>query len=128
MAAIMYEDLSDTLEAVALEVDVTPGPQPGTVTVRESGEIDFDNAATLRTALLAALDSDRGTLLVDMSRVTFCDCAGLHALLASRRAPSEPAAACASPLSAAPSSGSFSSPPPGTCSPDPVRPESRCSP
>ncbi|WP_031153644.1 STAS domain-containing protein [Streptomyces erythrochromogenes] len=81
MAAIMYQDRSDTLEAVAVEVDVTPGPQPGTVTVRESGEIDFDNAATLRTALLAALVSDRGTLLVDMSRVTF-----------------SPAAACASPL------------------------------
>ncbi|MCX4804555.1 STAS domain-containing protein [Streptomyces sp. NBC_01214] len=70
--------------AAGLEVGVTPGPRPGTVQVVVSGEIDFDNATFLRRALLAALVSHRATLLVDLERVTFCDCAGLNALLTAR--------------------------------------------
>lgn len=69
----------------AIEVEVVPGPA-GTVRVRVSGEIDFDNAAALSEALLVALASHRGTLLVDLRRVTFCDCAGLDALLTARLA------------------------------------------
>ncbi|MEU3671759.1 MULTISPECIES: STAS domain-containing protein [Streptomyces] len=86
MPAIMYEERTYTPEAAALEVDVTPGPQPGTVSVCVRGDVDFDNAATLRTALLAALVSHRGSLLVDLSQVSFCDCAGLHTLLTARTA------------------------------------------
>ncbi|MFF2788958.1 STAS domain-containing protein [Streptomyces sp. NPDC058049] len=72
--------------AAGLEVGVTPGPLPGTVQIVVIGEIDFDNATFLREALLAALFSHRATLLVDLERVTFCDCAGLNILLAARHA------------------------------------------
>lgn len=73
-------------ETGALEVTVTPGPRSGAVGVRVSGEIDFGNAAHLRRDLMAALVSHRGTLLMDLRRVTFCDCAGLNALLVARHA------------------------------------------
>ncbi|MGW6709554.1 STAS domain-containing protein, partial [Streptomyces sp. NPDC054956] len=56
------------------------------VHVRVSGEIDLHNAGVLRDTLLAALTSHRGTLLLDLQGVTFCDCAGLNALLAVRLA------------------------------------------
>ncbi len=69
-----------------MEVGVIPGSQPGTVQVVVSGEIDFENATCLREVLLAALLSHRATLLVDLERVTFCDCAGLNTLLTARRA------------------------------------------
>lgn len=85
MATIAYHDRPGISQAVGLEVSVTPSPPPGTAHVRVSGEIDFDNAAILREDLLAALVSQRDTplvdLSVDLSRVAFCDCAGLNALL-----------------------------------------------
>ncbi|MEU8779814.1 STAS domain-containing protein [Streptomyces sp. NPDC048606] len=78
-------DPDAVLDAIAaLDIEVTPGPWPSTVRVRISGEIDFDNATVLREDLLAALVSHRATLLVDLGEVTFCDCAGLNALLAAR--------------------------------------------
>ncbi|MGW3322278.1 STAS domain-containing protein [Streptomyces virginiae] len=86
MTATVQDELRSIPEAAELEVGVTPGPRPGTVQVVVSGEIDFDNAMFLRRALLAALVSHRATLLVDLERVTFCDCAGLNALLAARHA------------------------------------------
>ncbi|MFF3728148.1 STAS domain-containing protein [Streptomyces erythrochromogenes] len=82
----MYENRSDIPESAALVVDAAPRPQTRTVTARVSDEIDFDNAATLRVVLLAALVSHRITLLVDLSQVTFCDCVDLHTLLAARTA------------------------------------------
>ncbi|MFD9407063.1 STAS domain-containing protein [Streptomyces sp. NPDC059989] len=86
MAAIVCAGRPDTPEAAGLEVVVTPGSPSGTVRVRVSGEIDFDDAALLREALQTALVSHRGTLLLDLSRVTFCDCAGLNVLLAASAA------------------------------------------
>ncbi|MFB7257500.1 STAS domain-containing protein [Streptomyces nojiriensis] len=86
MTAIMSDSGPCPSSAAGLEVGVTSGPEPGTVQVVVSGEIDFDNATFLRRALLAALVSHRATLLVDLERVTFCDCAGLNTLLAARRA------------------------------------------
>ncbi|MFI6144398.1 STAS domain-containing protein [Streptomyces sp. NPDC051109] len=86
MTAALNTDRLNPRDAVHLEIEVTPGSPPGTVHVRVSGEIDCDNAAVLRGNLLTALVSHRGTLLVDLSRVTFCDCAGLNALLAVRLA------------------------------------------
>ncbi|WP_060180797.1 MULTISPECIES: STAS domain-containing protein [unclassified Streptomyces] len=71
-------------QEAGLEVAVAPGPRSGTVQVVVSGEIDLDNAVFLRQVLLTALVSHRGTLLVDLDRVAFCDCAGLNTLLAAR--------------------------------------------
>ncbi|WCD90720.1 hypothetical protein KPP03845_107148 [Streptomyces xanthophaeus] len=75
--------LDSAAEADGLQVCVTPGPC-GTVQVAVSGEIDLHNAAALRRALLIALTSYRGPVTVDLRAVTFCDCAGLNALLAAR--------------------------------------------
>jgi len=44
-------------------------------------EIDINNAAGLRTALLEAAGQGDGTLVVDMSGTQFCDSAGLHVLV-----------------------------------------------
>ncbi|MFF4448826.1 STAS domain-containing protein [Streptomyces sp. NPDC001502] len=86
MSGTVQDERPDLPGAAGLEVGVTPGPRPGTAQVVVSGEIDFDNATFLCEALLAALFSQRATLLVDLERVTFCDCAGLNTLLTARHA------------------------------------------
>ena len=48
-------------------------------------EIDITNAVGLRTALLESAARGHGTLVVDMTRTTFCDTAGLHALVAAHK-------------------------------------------
>ena len=56
----------------------------GVPVVAAPGEIDLTSAPALRSALLEAVAHGRGTIVVDMSRTSFCDCSGLHALLAAR--------------------------------------------
>ncbi|MFH9728081.1 STAS domain-containing protein [Streptomyces sp. NPDC017254] len=62
-----------------LTVEVTPG---GTVVVR--GEIDSGTASRLQRTLLLALHAHPAGVTLDLSGVTFCDCAGLRAVLAAR--------------------------------------------
>ena len=50
-------------------------------------EIDITNAEGLRAALGQAAGDGHETLVVDMSRTRFCDCSGLHALVAAHRRP-----------------------------------------
>ncbi|MFD3532453.1 STAS domain-containing protein [Streptomyces sp. NPDC058664] len=64
-----------------MTVDVTP---EGIVLV--GGEIDHDTAPLLHRALVAALHAHPEGVTLDLSAVTFCDCAGLGAFLAVRRA------------------------------------------
>jgi anti-sigma B factor antagonist len=53
-------------------------------------EIDINNAAALRAALLEAAAHGRGAMVADMSRTQFCDSAGLHVLVrAHKRAQAE---------------------------------------
>ncbi|MFB7983653.1 STAS domain-containing protein [Streptomyces vinaceus] len=85
---------SDATWTADLAVALTPGSRPGTTSDCVSGEIDSDNAMILRRDLLTSLVSHRGTLLVDLSQATFCDCSGLNALLAARMPPCAPAARC----------------------------------
>ncbi|WP_244291130.1 STAS domain-containing protein [Streptomyces subrutilus] len=85
MTTIEHEVPLDPPAAEGLEIGVAPAPS-GMVDVCVSGEIDFHNAAALRDVLLIALTSHRGTLRLDLAAVTFCDCAGLNALLAARAA------------------------------------------
>jgi anti-anti-sigma factor len=47
-------------------------------------EIDATNADQVRQALLAAV-SDLAVVIIDMSATTFCDSAGVHAIMAARR-------------------------------------------
>ncbi|MEV7360839.1 STAS domain-containing protein [Kitasatospora sp. NPDC091276] len=51
--------------------------------VRAHGEIDLDTAPSLRRVLATALESHREVVL-DLSEVTFMDCAGLGALVRAR--------------------------------------------
>lgn len=44
-------------------------------------EVDITNAARLRGVLLETAADGHGTLVVDMSQTSFCDTAGIHALV-----------------------------------------------
>ena len=44
-------------------------------------EIDAGNADAVRQALLAEARRDRAGLIIDMSRTTFCDSAGIQAII-----------------------------------------------
>lgn len=50
-------------------------------TVQVSGEIDLHTGMKLRRQLLNALCHATDTLVLDLSRVTFCDAAGLSVLV-----------------------------------------------
>jgi anti-sigma B factor antagonist len=49
--------------------------------VRLPGEIDLTSADAMREALLATLNQDAIALIVDMTATTFCDSAGITALV-----------------------------------------------
>jgi anti-anti-sigma factor len=51
-----------------------------------NGEIDLGTAAHLNRAIAAALSTRPGSILVDLSATTFCDCSGIAALLTGRHA------------------------------------------
>ncbi|MCF2527151.1 STAS domain-containing protein [Yinghuangia soli] len=55
----------------------------GTAVVRAEGEMDIATADALRDRLVAAL-AEHTEVTVDLSAVTFIDCAGLRGLLAAR--------------------------------------------
>jgi anti-sigma B factor antagonist len=57
----------------------------GVPVVAASEEIDITNAPMLRCALMEAAAHGHGTLVADLSRTRFCDCAGLHTLLAAHK-------------------------------------------
>ena len=48
-------------------------------------EIDITNADQVRQALLSAVEQQVTVLIVDMSRTTFCDSAGVQAIIAAYR-------------------------------------------
>jgi anti-sigma B factor antagonist len=48
-------------------------------------EIDITNAGQVRQALLSAVERQVPVLIVDMSRTTFCDSAGVQAVIAAYR-------------------------------------------
>ena len=54
----------------------------GWAVVMLPGEIDVANAGQVRSELLAAIDAGHPVVVADMSLTTFCDCAGVSALLA----------------------------------------------
>lgn len=54
-----------------------------------TGEIDLYTAPTLQSELMTALNAGRARLIVDMSRVGFCDSTGINILLAAHRHASE---------------------------------------
>ena len=68
---------------MGLTLDVRPGDD-GTVVV-VSGEVDVCTEASLQQALLRIMREHGPRLLLDVSGVSFMDCAGLRALLTIRR-------------------------------------------
>jgi len=44
-------------------------------------EIDVTNADEILKCLLSAISNGARTLIVDMTATTFCDCAGVHAIV-----------------------------------------------
>jgi anti-sigma B factor antagonist len=57
----------------------------GVPVVAAPEEIDITNAEALREALLNAAANGHGTFVVDMTRTRFCDCSGLHTLIAAHK-------------------------------------------
>ncbi|WP_371786079.1 STAS domain-containing protein [Streptosporangium subroseum] len=60
------------------------GTLPRTLIVTLSGELDYDNAEALRTRFLALLDDDYRCLVLDLTKLTFCDSTGIRIFLALR--------------------------------------------
>jgi anti-sigma B factor antagonist len=54
----------------------------GCLIARMPAEIDIANAGQVRSDLLAAIDRGAAVVVADLSRTSFCDCAGVSALLA----------------------------------------------
>lgn len=67
----------------ALDIEVSQ-PESDTFVVRCSGSIDIENAPRFREALASGLRSGRHRLVVDLSRVTFMDSAGIGAIVSVR--------------------------------------------
>jgi anti-anti-sigma factor len=76
----MTSELADSLETASLDISIWPGP---VVTI--SGEIDIQSGPQLRDQLLCTIRRHGARLSLDLSGVTFIDCAGINVLLAARR-------------------------------------------
>jgi anti-sigma B factor antagonist len=57
----------------------------GVPVVTAPAEVDIQNAALLRAALLRAAARGRGVIILDMSATEFCDSAGLSVLIRAHR-------------------------------------------
>ncbi|WP_328665985.1 STAS domain-containing protein [Streptomyces sp. NBC_00322] len=68
---------STDINRLALTVTVVAGDRARVVVV---GEIDMDSAADLHRVLTGALHAS-AALEIDLARVSFCDCSGLHTLM-----------------------------------------------
>ena len=56
-----------------------------TVQLNLTGEIDMSTAASLSRAITEALDTGADDIVINLDGTTFCDCAGITALLNGRR-------------------------------------------
>jgi len=68
-----------------MNVTVRIRPGDGGTIVAISGEVDVCTEAPLQQALLRIIRERGARLMLDVSGVSFMDCAGLRALLATRR-------------------------------------------
>jgi anti-sigma B factor antagonist len=76
----MTSDHAVEPEMASLDVSIRPGPL-----VAISGEIDIASGPMLRDQLLCVIRRNGARLALDLSGVTFIDCAGINVLLAARR-------------------------------------------
>jgi anti-anti-sigma factor len=76
----MTSESTGSPEKASLDVSIRPGP---VVTI--SGEIDIQSGPQLRDQLLGIIRRHGAGLALDLTGVTFIDCAGINVLLAARR-------------------------------------------
>lgn len=76
----MTSESTGSPEPASLDVSILPGP---VVTI--SGEIDIQSGPQLRDQLLGIIRRHGGQLALDLTGVTFIDCAGISVLLAVHR-------------------------------------------
>ena len=69
---------------VKLSIETRPHDASETL-LTLSGEIDYETAQDLRTAVTAALDGRIETLVIDLAGVTFLDSTGIGTLVIARR-------------------------------------------
>src|SRR6185437_374456 len=67
--------------AVAPSLDVSARAGNGIVIAELAGELDIATAPALREQLLSLLRPGSSRLIIDLSRVTFCDASGLAVLV-----------------------------------------------
>ncbi|MFG2982251.1 STAS domain-containing protein [Streptomyces sp. NPDC048258] len=79
-----HGDPLDRAEQPPMSACVTPGAH-GSATIAVSGEIDVHDAPDLCNVAVTAMTTYRGPVTLDLTAVTFCDCAGLGALIHIRR-------------------------------------------
>ena len=60
---------------LSLDVRTHRGHCPATL-IEAAGEIDMDSVARLRLAVMEAVE--HGSVVLDLTRVTFCDSSGVH--------------------------------------------------
>jgi anti-sigma B factor antagonist len=68
---------------MALTLHVCPGDS--SAVVRVTGDVDTNAAEVFRDMMLRVMRRHSPSLLLDLSGVSFMDCAGLRALLMTRR-------------------------------------------
>ncbi|RNL83326.1 STAS domain-containing protein [Halostreptopolyspora alba] len=68
-----------------MELKISSQSHADCVTVTVRGEIDLYTAPQLRSEFVHALDDGAHRLIVDMSRVEFCDSTGLNVLLSAMK-------------------------------------------
>jgi anti-anti-sigma factor len=79
---LMPPSASASFEALGLRVEIRPGVP---VVAEVSGDIDIATAPWLHETLLLAIQRYGPVISVDLQGVTFLDCAGVNALLATSR-------------------------------------------
>jgi anti-anti-sigma factor len=67
--------MTDDLPIV--DISFLSGPYDDPLVMRLSGELDITSATDVRCALIAALEHPR-SVVIDLSGLTFCDCAGIR--------------------------------------------------
>jgi anti-anti-sigma factor len=75
-------------EGVDIELPLLTGVRSAdmrTITITLHGEIDLSNAQLLQQAILAMLDAQHSTLVLDCQQLKYCDSSGLSLLINLRR-------------------------------------------
>jgi anti-sigma B factor antagonist len=68
-----------------MDVEVQHQPDPDGWLVKPSGQLDMQTAPRLAATLERLIDEGVNRIVVDLSRLTFCDSMGLSALIVAHR-------------------------------------------